>query len=88
MLQKLESLVYLSGYVASPLIAAGVVLAILYCFVFPLDFILNGFWHNALAGFTVVASAIIYTAPLAMFTLAVHRATNDWPHRMRRVLDL
>ena len=88
LMQKLEALIYLSGYAASPLIAAGVVLAVLYCLVFPLDFILNGFWLTALAGFTVVMSAFIYTAPLAMFTVAVHRATDDWPHRMRRILDL
>jgi hypothetical protein len=88
LMQKLEALVYLSGYAASPLIALGVVLAVLYCLVFPLDFILNGPWHNALAGFTVVTSALIYTAPLAMFTVAVYRATDSWPRRMRRVLDL
>jgi len=88
LMQKLEALIYLSGYAASPLIALGVVLAALYCLVFPLHFILNGPWHNAWAGFTVVMSALIYTAPLAMFTVAVYRATDDWPRRMRRVLDL
>ena len=88
LMQKLEALVYLSGYVASPLIALGVVLAVLYCLVFPLDFIMNGPWHNTLAGFTVAMSALIYTAPLAMFTVAVYRATDSWPRRMRRVLDL
>jgi hypothetical protein len=87
-MQKGEALVYLLGYAASPLIAIGVVLAILYCLVFPLEFILNGPWHNALAAFTVVMSALIYTAPLAMFTLAVHRSTDGWLRRIRRVSDL
>jgi cellulose synthase/poly-beta-1,6-N-acetylglucosamine synthase-like glycosyltransferase len=88
LMQKGEALVYLLGYAASPLIAIGVVLVILYCLVFPLEFILNGLWHNALAAFTVVMSALIYTAPLAMFTLAVHRSTNGWLRRIRRVSDL
>jgi cellulose synthase/poly-beta-1,6-N-acetylglucosamine synthase-like glycosyltransferase len=88
LIQKLEALIYLSGYAASPLIAIGVVLAFLYCLVFPLDFILNGFWHNALAASTVVMSALIYTAPLAMFGVAVYRSTNGWSRRMERVLDL
>jgi len=88
LMQKVEAMIYLSGYAASPLIAIGVVLAILYCLVFPLDFVLNGFWHNGLAAFTVVMSALIYTAPLAMFTAAVHRSTNSWPEKMRRVTDL
>jgi cellulose synthase/poly-beta-1,6-N-acetylglucosamine synthase-like glycosyltransferase len=88
LMQKGEAMIYLSGYVASPLIAIGVVLAILYCLVFSLDFVLNGFWHNDLAAFTVVMSALIYTAPLAMFTAAVHRSTNGWAERMRRVSDL
>jgi cellulose synthase/poly-beta-1,6-N-acetylglucosamine synthase-like glycosyltransferase len=87
-MQKAEAMIYLSGYVASPLIAIGVVLAILYCLVFPQEFILNGFWYNAMAAFTVVMSALIYTAPLAMFTLAVHRSTDGWLRRMGRVLDL
>ena len=88
LMQKVEAMIYLSGYAASPLIAVGVVLSILYCLVFPLDFVLNGFWHNGLAAFTVVMSALIYTAPLAMFTAAVHRSTNSWPEKMRRVTDL
>jgi cellulose synthase/poly-beta-1,6-N-acetylglucosamine synthase-like glycosyltransferase len=88
LMQKGEALIYLLGYVASPLIAIGFVLAILYCLVFPLEFILNGSWHNALAAFTVVMSALIYTAPLAMFTVAVYRSTNGWPQRIRRVSDL
>jgi cellulose synthase/poly-beta-1,6-N-acetylglucosamine synthase-like glycosyltransferase len=88
LMQKLEALIYLSGYAASPLIALGVVLGVLYCLVFPLDFILDGPWHNVMAGFTVVMSALIYTAPLAMFTVAVYRATDNWPRRVRRVLDL
>jgi hypothetical protein len=87
-MQKGEAMIYMSGYAASPLIAIGVVLAILYCLVFPRDFILNGFWHNALAAFTVVMSALIYTAPLAMFTLAVYRSTDGWLRRIARVLDL
>jgi len=88
LMQKGEAMIYLSGYAASPLIAIGVALAILYCLVFPLDFILNGFWHNALAAFTVAMSALIYTAPLAMFTVAVYRSTEGWQRRMRRVSDL
>jgi len=88
LMQKAEAMIYLSGYVASPLIAISVVLAILYCLVFPLDFVLNGFWHNVLSAFIVVMSAPIYTAPLAMFTVAVYRSTNGWPHRIRRVSDL
>lgn len=88
LLQKGEALVYLSGYAASPLIAIGVVLAVLYCLVFPRDFILNGFWHNALAAFIVVMSSLIYTAPLAMFSVAVYRSTSGWWRRMGRVLDL
>jgi len=87
-MQKAEALTYLSGYVASPLIALGVVLAILYCLIFPLEFTLNAPWHNALVAFTVVMSALIYTAPLAMFTVAVHRSTNGWTQRIRRVSDL
>jgi len=86
--QKGEALIYLSEYTASPLIAIGVVLAVLYCLVFPVDFILYGFWHSALAAFTVVTSALIYTAPLAMFSVAVYRATNSWSQRIKRVLDL
>jgi cellulose synthase/poly-beta-1,6-N-acetylglucosamine synthase-like glycosyltransferase len=88
LMQKGEAMIYLSGYVASPLIAIGVVLAILYCLVFPLDFVLNGFWHNDLAAFTVVMSGLIYTAPLALFMAAVHRSTNGWAERMKRVSDL
>jgi cellulose synthase/poly-beta-1,6-N-acetylglucosamine synthase-like glycosyltransferase len=88
LMQKVEAMIYLSGYAASPLIAVGVVLSILYCLVFPLDFVLNGFWHNGLAAFTVVMSALIYTAPLAMFTAAVHRSTNGWPEKIWRVMDL
>jgi cellulose synthase/poly-beta-1,6-N-acetylglucosamine synthase-like glycosyltransferase len=87
-MQKGEAMIYLSGYAASPLIAIGVVLAILYCLVFPREFILNGFWHNALAAFTIVMSALIYTAPLAMFTVAVYRSTDAWLRRIARVLDL
>ncbi len=86
--QKGEALIYLSEYAASPLIAIGVVLAVLYCLVFPVDFILYGPLHNALSAFTVIMSAFIYTAPLAMFTVAVYRATNGWPQRIGRVLDL
>ena len=88
LMQKVEAVIYLSGYAASPLIAIGVVLAILYCLVFPLDFVLNGFWHNSLAAFTVVMSALIYTAPLAMFTAAVHRSTNSLPKKIGRITDL
>jgi cellulose synthase/poly-beta-1,6-N-acetylglucosamine synthase-like glycosyltransferase len=87
-MQKGEAMIYLSGYAASPLIAIGVVLAILYCLVFPWEFILNGLWHNALAAFTVVMSVLIYTAPLAMFTVAVYRSTDGWLWRIARVLDL
>lgn len=87
-MQKGEAMIYLSGYVASPLIAIGVVVAILYCLVFPSDFILDGFRHNVLSTFTVVMSALIYTAPLAMFAVAVYRSTNGWPRRIRRVSDL
>jgi len=86
--QKGEALIYLSEYAASPLIAIGVVLAVLYYLVFPVDFVLYGFWHSALAAFTVVMSALIYTAPLAMFSVAVYRATNSWSQRIKRVLDL
>ena len=88
LLQKVEALIYLSSYAASPLIAIGVVLAVLYCLVFPQDFILNGFWHNALAASTVVMSALVYTAPLAMFSVTVYRSTNGWSRRVGRVLDL
>jgi hypothetical protein len=35
-----------------------------------------------------VMSALIYTAPLALFMAAVHRSTNGWAERMRRVSDL
>ncbi len=86
--QKAEALIYLTGYVASPLIAVGVLLAALYCLVFPLDFISNGFRHNALAAFTVLMSALIYTAPLALFTVAVYRSTDAWLRRVKRVVDL
>jgi len=88
LVQKVEALIYLSEYAASPLIAIGVVLAVLYCLVFPIDFIMYGFWYSALAAFTVVMSALIYTAPLAMFSVAVYRATDGWSHRVKRVLDL
>lgn len=88
LLQKMEALTYLTGYVASPLIAAGVVLAVLYCLVFPLDFIVNGFRYNVLASFTVLVSALIYTAPLALFIAAVLRSTKGWSHRIGRVIDL
>jgi len=88
LIQKAEALVYLTGYVASPLIAIGVLLAVLYCLVFPLEFILNGFRHNALAAFTVLTSGLIYTAPLAMFAVAVYRSTAEWSRRVKRVVDL
>jgi len=88
LIQKAEALVYLTGYVASPLIAIGAILAVLYCLVFPLEFILNGFRHNALAAFTVLMSGLIYTAPLAMFAVAVYRSTGKWSRRGKRVVDL
>jgi cellulose synthase/poly-beta-1,6-N-acetylglucosamine synthase-like glycosyltransferase len=88
LVQKGEALIYLSEYAASPLIAVGVVLATLYCLVFPMDFILYGFWRSSLAAFAVVMSALIYTAPLAMFSTAVCRATDGWAQRTKRVLDL
>ena len=43
---------------------------------------------SALAVFTVIMSVFIYTAPLAMFTVAVYRSTKVWSHRIGRVLDL
>lgn len=88
LMQKAEALIYLTEYVASPLIAAGVVLAILYCIVFPADFILNGFRSNVLAALTVLMSALIYTAPLALFTVAAFRSTDGWLRRGKRFLDL
>ena len=88
LMRKAEALIYLTGYVASPLIAIGVLLAVLYCLVFPLDFILNGFRQNSLAAFTVVTSALIYTAPLALFAVAVFRSTNGWRCRAKRIIDL
>jgi len=88
LLQKAEALVYLTEYVASPLIAAGVVLAILYCIVFPADFILNGFRRNVLAAFAVLMSALIYTAPLALFAVAALRSTEGWLRRGKRFVDL
>ncbi len=87
MLQKAEAMAYLTGYVASPLIAAGVVLAVLYCLVFPVDFIMNGFLHNAFAAFTLPISALIYTAPVALFTVAVLRSTEGWARRVARIVD-
>lgn len=87
-MQKMEAMIYLSGYAASPLIALGVVLAVLYCLAFPMEFVLSGPLHNPLAGFTAVMSGLIYTAPLAMFAVAVYRATDSWPRRVKRVLDL
>jgi len=87
-IQKTEAVIYLTGYAASPLIAIGVLLAVLYCLVFPLDFILNGFRYNVLAAFTVLMSALIYTAPVALFTLATVRSTNQWFERAKRFLDL
>jgi len=87
-LQKAEAITYLTGYVASPLIATGVFLAILYCVVFPFEFILNGFRHDALAAFTVLMSAAIYTAPVALFSVAVYRSTPGWLRRVKRVVDL
>ena len=86
--QKVEAMIYLTGYAASPLIAVGVVLAVLYCLVFPLDFILNGFRYNAFTTFTVLMSAFIYTAPLALFAVAVFRSTEGWFRRIKRVVDL
>jgi cellulose synthase/poly-beta-1,6-N-acetylglucosamine synthase-like glycosyltransferase len=88
LVQKGEALVYLSEYVASPLIAAGVVTAVLYILVFPLHFILYAPFHSPLAAFSAVMSGVIYTAPLAMFSVAVYRTTNSWPGRIGRVLDL
>jgi cellulose synthase/poly-beta-1,6-N-acetylglucosamine synthase-like glycosyltransferase len=87
-IQKAEALIYLTEYLASPLIAAGVILAILYCMVFPVDFIVNGFRSNVLAAFTVLMSALIYTAPLASFAVAAYRSTNGWLHRAKRFVDL
>lgn len=87
-LQKAEAVIYLTGYAASPLIAAGVLLAILYCLVFPPDFILNGFRSNVFAAFTVLMSALIYTAPIALYTVAVYRSTNGWLRRLTRFVDL
>jgi len=87
-MQKAEAVVYLTSYVASPLIAIGVLLAVLYCLVFPLDFIVNGFRQNALAAFTLLTSALIYTAPVALFAVAVYRSTDGWFRRAKRVVDL
>lgn len=87
-MQKAEAVVYLAGYAASPLIAIGVVLAVLYCIVFPLNFIASGFLRNALAAFTVLTSSLIYTAPLALFAVAVFRSTSGWSRRAKRVVDL
>ena len=87
-IEKAEAAVYLTSYVASPLIAVGVLLAVLYCLVFPLDFIVNGFRYNALAAFTMLASALIYTAPAALFAVAVYRSTDGWLRRVERVVDL
>jgi len=87
MVQKVEAMTYLTGYVASPLIAAGVVLAVLYCLVFPVDFILSGFLRNAFAAFTMQMSALIYTAPVALFTVAVLRSTEGWARRIARIVD-
>jgi cellulose synthase/poly-beta-1,6-N-acetylglucosamine synthase-like glycosyltransferase len=87
-MQKAEAVVYLTGYAASPLIAVGVLLAVLYCLVFPPNFIESGFMHNALAAFTVLMSALIYTAPLALFAVAVFRSTDAWSRRVMRVVDL
>jgi len=86
--QKGEAITYLTGYVASPLIAIGVLLAVLYCLVFPIDFILNGFRNNVIAAFTVLMSALIYTAPLTLFAVAVFRSTGGWSTRTKRVVDL
>jgi len=86
-LQKAEAMTYLTGYVASPLIAAGVVLAVLYCLVFPVDFIMSGFLHNAFAAFTLTMSALIYTAPVALFAVAVLRSTYGLAHRIARMVD-
>ena len=86
--QKAEAMTYLTGYVASPLIALGVLLAIAYCLVFPLDFIIQGWQDSPFAAFTVMMSALIYTAPLALFAVAVFRSTEGWLQRLRRVTDL
>jgi cellulose synthase/poly-beta-1,6-N-acetylglucosamine synthase-like glycosyltransferase len=86
--QKAEAVVYLTDYFASPLIAVGVLLAILYCLVFPLDFILNGYRSDALVAFTVLMSALIYTAPLALFIVAAFRSTNGLLRRVGRLVDL
>ena len=86
--QKAEAVVYLTDYFASPLIAVGVLLAILYCLVFPLDFILNGYRSDALVAFTVLMSALIYTAPLALFAVAAFRSTNGLLRRVGRLVDL
>jgi cellulose synthase/poly-beta-1,6-N-acetylglucosamine synthase-like glycosyltransferase len=88
LLQKTEALIYLTSYAASPLIALGVVTAVLYCLVFPLDFVLHGFRSNALAAFTVFCSALIYTAPFALFTLAVVRSSKGLADRTKRSVDL
>jgi len=87
-MQKVEAIVYLTGYVASPIIAVGVLLAIVYCLLFPAWFIMNGFRLNVFAAITVLASALIYTAPLAMFTLTVFRSAKGWSCRVKRVIDL
>lgn len=87
-IQKFEALTYLTGYVASPLIAIGVVLAVLYCAVFPTDFLVNGFRYNPFAALALVMSGLIYTGPLALFAVAVHRSTDGWPRRLRRITDL
>ncbi len=88
LLQKAEAVVYLTDYVASPLIAVGVVLAILYCLVFPLNFIINGYRSDMLVTFTVLMSALIYTAPLALFAVAAFRSTAGWLRRAGRLVDL
>jgi cellulose synthase/poly-beta-1,6-N-acetylglucosamine synthase-like glycosyltransferase len=88
LLRKLEALVYLTRYVASPLTAIAVVLGLLFFLVFPLDFVLLGFQTNAVAAFTALMLLLNCTAPLASFTVAAIRSTNRRTERARRLIDL
>ena len=86
--RKIEALIYLTRYVASPLTAVAVALGVLFCLVFPLDFVLLGFQTNAIAAFTALMLLLNCSAPLASFTVAVVRSTSSRTERARRLIDL